>query len=59
MSVVRVVEPIEPVELPSSDAVVARLDDLLAELAAVVADGSPVGDADRIDRLDRLERAAR
>jgi hypothetical protein len=54
MSVLRVVEPVEP---PSSDAVVTRLDELLAELAAVVADGSPVPDADRIDRLDRLERA--
>jgi hypothetical protein len=53
MSVLRVVEP---VELPSGDAVVARLDDLLAELAGVVSDGSPVSDVDRIDRLDRLER---
>ena len=51
MSVLRAAEP------PSSDAVVARLDDLLAELAAIVVDGSPVPDADRIDRLDRLERA--
>ena len=34
----------------------ARLDGLLAELAAVVADRRPVADADRIDRLDRLER---
>ena len=39
------------------DPFVARLDDLLAELAAVVADDAPVADADRIDRLDRLERA--
>ena len=54
MSVLRVVEPVEP---PAGDAVVALLDDLLAELAAVVVDGRPVGDADRIDRLDRLERA--
>ena len=53
MSVLRVVEPVES---PSSDAVVARLDDLLDELTAVVADDSPVPDADRIDRLDRLER---
>jgi hypothetical protein len=51
MSVLRASEP------PLSDPVVARLDDLLAELAAMVADGSPVADADRIDRLDRLERA--
>ena len=41
----------------SQDPVVARMDDLLAELAAVVADDSQVADADRIDRLDRLERA--
>jgi hypothetical protein len=53
MSVLRVVQPVEP---PSSDVVVPRLDDLLAELAGLVADGSPVPDADRIDRLDRLER---
>jgi hypothetical protein len=53
MSVLRVVEP---VELPSGDAVVARLDGLLVELAGVVSDGSPVSDVDRIDRLDRLER---
>jgi hypothetical protein len=39
MSVLRTVEPVEP---PANDAVVARLDELLAELAAVVADGSPV-----------------
>jgi hypothetical protein len=54
MSVLRVVELVEP---SSSDAFVARLDGLLAELAAMAADGSPVPDADRIDRLDRLERA--
>jgi hypothetical protein len=54
MTVLRVVEP---VDRPSSDAVVARLDELLADLAAMVTDGSSVPDADRIDRLDRLERA--
>ena len=53
MSVLRVVEPVEP---PTGDAVVVRLDDLLAEFAAMVADGGPVADADRVDRLDRLER---
>lgn len=41
----------------SPDPFVARLDDLLTELAAVVGDDSAVDDADRIDRLDRLERA--
>ena len=46
-----------PAEHRSSDPFVARLDDLLAELAAVVADDTPVTDAHRIDRLDRLERA--
>ena len=54
MSVLRVVEPVAPL---ASDPVVARLDDLLTELAAMVADGSHAPDADRIDRLDRLERA--
>ena len=53
MSVLRVVEPVGS---PSGDVVVARLDGLLAELAALVTDGSRVADADRIDRLDRLER---
>jgi hypothetical protein len=53
MAVLRVVEPVDG---PSGDPVVARLDDLLAELAEVIADGTPVGDAARIDRLDRLER---
>jgi hypothetical protein len=33
MSVLRVVEPVERVGPPSGDVVVARLDDLLAELA--------------------------
>jgi len=53
MAALRVVEP---GEARSSDPVVSRLDELLAELAAIVADGAPVADADRIDRLDRLER---
>ena len=51
MSVLQAVEP------PLSDPVVARLDGLLTELAAMVAAGSRVADADRIHRLDRLERA--
>ena len=53
MTALRVVEA---GEASSGDPVVARLDDLLAELAALVADDSTVSDADRIDRLDRLER---
>lgn len=53
MSALRVVEPSEA---RVSDPVVAWLDDLLGELAGVVADGLPVADADRIDRLDRLTR---
>jgi hypothetical protein len=36
--------------------VVARLDQVLAELAATVADCTPVVDADRIDRIGRLEK---
>jgi hypothetical protein len=36
--------------------VVARLDGVLAELAAAVADCTPVADADRIDRIARLEQ---
>ena len=43
-------------EPPSGDAVVARLDVILEELAAVVADGAPVSDAARIDRMARLEK---
>ena len=39
-----------------SDPLVARLDRLLAELGAAVADCSPASDADRIDRIARLER---
>jgi Domain of unknown function (DUF222) len=44
-----------PAEPPSSDAVVARLDVILEELAAIVADGTSVSDA-RIDRIARLEK---
>jgi hypothetical protein len=36
--------------------VTARLDEILEELAAVVADNSTVSDAARIDRIARLER---
>jgi len=40
----------------SADAVVRRLDEVLAELAAIVADDTPLADAVRIDRLARLEK---
>lgn len=43
-------------EPPSADPVVSRLDQVLAELAATVEDGTPVADADRIDRIGRLEK---
>ena len=42
---------------PSSEAVVARLDVILEELAAVVGDGTAVSDAVRIDRMARLEKS--
>ena len=41
---------------PSDDAVVARLDVIVEELAAVVGDDVAVSDAVRIDRLARLEK---
>jgi hypothetical protein len=44
------------VEPPAADAVVVRLDEILDELAAIVADGSPVSDATRIDRISGLEQ---
>jgi hypothetical protein len=43
-------------EPPLADPVAARLDEILEELAAVVADKTPVPDADRIDRIARLEK---
>ena len=43
------------VEQPSADMMVARLDEMLAELADAVIDGRPVCDAARIDRIARLE----
>jgi hypothetical protein len=43
-------------EPPSSDRLVARLDEMLAELAEAVADTTPASDADRIDRIARLEK---
>ncbi|HJY46501.1 MAG TPA: hypothetical protein VJ301_17920, partial [Propionibacteriaceae bacterium] len=41
---------------PSSDGLVVRLDEMLADLAAAVADTTPASDADRIDRIARLEK---
>ena len=53
MSVLQGDEAVEP----SGDAVVARLDVILEELAAVVGgDGTAVSDAARIDRMARLEK---
>ena len=43
-------------EPPAPDALVGRLDEMLAELADAVADSSPASDADRIDRIARLEK---
>jgi hypothetical protein len=43
-------------EPPSADPVTVRLDEILDELVAVVADNTPVRDAARIDRLVRLEK---
>jgi hypothetical protein len=52
MSAVQVVEA----ERPAADPLVARLDGLLAELGAAVADCTAVSDAARIDRIARLEQ---
>jgi hypothetical protein len=46
----------EAAEPPAADAVVARLDEILDELAAIVADGRAVADSSRIDRIARLEK---
>jgi hypothetical protein len=46
-------EAIEPL---AADAVTVRLDEILEELAAIVADPSTVSDAARIDRIARLEK---
>jgi hypothetical protein len=40
----------------AADAVVVRLDEMLEELAAIVADSRPTSDAARIDRIARLEK---
>ena len=53
MSALQEVEGTEP---PAADAVVVRLDEMLAELATTVGDGSPISDAVRIDRIGRLEK---
>ena len=41
---------------PSSDGLVVRLDEMLADLAAAVTNTTPASDADRIDRIARLEK---
>ena len=43
-------------EPPSTDALVARLDEMLADLAAAVADNTLASDAVRIDRIALLEK---
>ena len=43
-------------EPSSGDGLVARLDEILAELVEAVADNRPTSDADRIDRISRLEK---
>jgi hypothetical protein len=48
--------PVLEPEPPSADPVVACLDHMLVELAAAVADCTPVADAHRIDRIGRLEK---
>jgi hypothetical protein len=53
MSAVQENEGTEP---PSADAAVVRLEEILDELAAIVADGASASDAARIDRIARLER---
>jgi hypothetical protein len=40
----------------SSDALVVRLDQMLADLADAVADNSTTSDAARVDRIGRLEK---
>jgi hypothetical protein len=45
-----------PARVVVAGPVVARLDQTLAELAAVVSDCTPVADAARIDRIARLEQ---
>ena len=45
----------EGTEPPSADSVVTRLDEILEELAAVVADNSTASDAARIDRIARFD----
>jgi hypothetical protein len=44
------------VEPPSSDGLVVRLDEVLADLAAAVTDKASASDAVRIDRIARLEK---
>jgi hypothetical protein len=44
------------IEPPSADGLVVWLDEVLADLAAAVAESTPVADAVRIDRIARLEK---
>ena len=46
----------DPAEPPSADGLVARLDEMLAELADALVDKRPQCDAARIDRIGRLEK---
>jgi hypothetical protein len=46
----------EGTEPPSADDLVARLDEMLDELAGAAADGGTASDAARIDRIARLEK---
>jgi hypothetical protein len=48
-------EPVE-IERPSASRFVGRLDEMLQELGAAVADCTPVSDVERIDRIARLEK---
>jgi hypothetical protein len=48
--------PVVEAEEPAADPLVARLDGLLAELGAAVADCTGASDAARIDRIARLEQ---
>jgi Domain of unknown function (DUF222) len=48
--------PAVRLEPPARDVLVARLDEMLADLAESVADKNPTSDADRIDRIARLEK---
>ena len=46
----------EALEQPPVDPLLGRLDQILGELAAIVADNGPTADAVRIDRIACLEK---